>query len=272
MGKKDKGKKAKSQASLGLQQPDATQQPGAYRPSQSASGTRYGQQYSYPPQLQGQAQSQDHWPAVQNQALPPQQWQGDPQYGESSNNVQQQTTTTTHVTRHVQHFARRRQAPGHQEQHEQQSFQPAPPPLIQQPQQPLLAAQQQNTIDYESLRVAMPTRQTPSPAPAHRNRYALQQAEPKPSPAPRRDMPDLDSLRIDTLAPRPSRSARTNRQQTTRTTTTTTESYEGQHDGGETRRQAEAEGPAAVEQYERRVIQLLAYSVNCPAGLDWFNM
>ncbi|KAI7216616.1 hypothetical protein KC352_g16597, partial [Hortaea werneckii] len=257
---------------LGLQQPDATQQPGAYRPPQSASGTGYGQQYSYPPQLQGQAQSQNHWPAVQNQALPPQQLQGDPQYGESSNVVRQQTTTTTHVTRQVQHLARRRQASGRQEQQQQHPFQHAPPPLIQQPQQPPPPAQRQNTIDYESLRVAIPTPQTSTPAPAHRDRYPLQQPETQTSPAPRRDIPDLDSLRIDTPALRPSRSARTNRQQTTRTTTTTTESYEGQHDGGETRRQAEAEGPAAVEQYERRVIQLLAYSVNCPAGLNWFNM
>ncbi|KAI6851148.1 hypothetical protein KC332_g273 [Hortaea werneckii] len=246
---------------------------GAYRPPQSASGTGYGQQYSYPPQLQGQAQSQDHWPAVQNQALPPQQWQGDPQYGESSNNVQQQTTTTTHVTRHVQHLTSRRQARGRQEQQQQQQpFQPAPPPLIQQPQQPPPPAQQQKTIDYESLRVAMPTPQAPMPAPARRDPYPLQQPESQPSPASRRDIPDLDSLRIDTPASRPSRSARTNRQQTTRTTATTTESYEGQSDGGETRRQAEAEGPAAVEQCERRVMQLLAFSGVCPAGFNWFNM
>ncbi|KAI7275732.1 hypothetical protein KC335_g1317 [Hortaea werneckii] len=246
---------------------------GAYRPPQSASGTGYGQQYSYPPQLQGQAQSQDHWPAVQNQALPPQQWQGDPQYGESSNNVQQQTTTATHVTRHVQHLTSRRQARGRQEQQQQQQpFQPAPPPLIQQPQQPPPPAQQQKTIDYESLRVAMPTPQAPMPAPARRDPYPLQQPESQPSPASRRDIPDLDSLRIDTPASRPSRSARTNRQQTTRTTATTTESYEGQSDGGETRRQAEAEGPAAVEQCERRVMQLLAFSGVCPAGFNWFNM
>ncbi|KAI6857211.1 hypothetical protein KC343_g601 [Hortaea werneckii] len=273
MGKKDKGKNANSQASLGLQQPDTTQQPGAYRPPQNASGTGYGQQYSYPPQLQGQAQSQYHWPAVQNQALPPQQWQGDPQYGESSNNVQQQTTTTTHVSRHVQHITSRRQARGRQEQRQQQqNFQSAPPPLIQQPPQPPPPAQQQNTIDYESLRVAMPTPQAPTPAPAHRDRYPLQRPEPQPSPAPRRDIPDLDSLRIDTPASRPSRSARTSRQQTTRMTTTTTESYEGQHDGGETRRQAEAQGPEAVEQYERSVMQLLAFSGVCPAGFNWFNM
>lgn len=55
-------------------------------------------------------------------------------------------------------------------------------------------------------------------------------------------------------------------------TTTTTESYEGQHDGGETRRQAEAQGPEAVEQYERSVMQLLAFSGVCPAGFNWFNM
>ncbi|KAI7451932.1 hypothetical protein KC336_g2 [Hortaea werneckii] len=167
----------------------------------------------------------------------------------------------------------RRQARGRQEQQQQQQpFQPAPPPLIQQPQQPPPPAQQQKTIDYESLRVAMPTPQAPMPAPARRDPYPLQQPESQPSPASRRDIPDLDSLRIDTPASRPSRSARTNRQQTTRTTATTTESYEGQSDGGETRRQAEAEGPAAVEQCERRVMQLLAFSGVCPAGFNWFNM
>ncbi|KAI6913187.1 hypothetical protein KC318_g136 [Hortaea werneckii] len=255
MGKKDKSKKSKGQASLGLQQPDDIQQPGVYQQPRSASGTGYDQQYGYLPQPQGQAQSQDQWPAVQNQAPQPQQWQRGPQYGESSNNVQQQTTTTTKVTRHVQHHSNRRQARGYQEQQ-----QPPPP------------AQEQNTIDYDSLRVAIPAPQTPTPASAHSDRYPLQQPEPQPPPAPRRDTPDWDSLRVDPPASRSSRSARRNRQQTTRTTTTTTESYEGQHDGGETRRQAEAEGPAAVEQYERRVIQLLAYAVNCPAGLNWINM
>ncbi|KAI7537269.1 hypothetical protein KC331_g11016 [Hortaea werneckii] len=255
MSKKEKNKKSKGQASLGFQQADAIQQPGAYQPPQSASGTGYDQQYGCPPQLQGQAQSQDQWPAVQDQAPQPQQWQGGQPYGGSSNNVQQQTTTTTKVTRHVQHVSNRRQVRGYQEQQ-----QPPPP------------AQQQNKIDYESLRVAMPALQDPTTAPAHRDRYPLQQPEPQPSPAPRRDTRDWDSLRLDTPPSRPSRSPRRNRQETTRTTTTTTESYEGQHDGGETRRQAEAEGPAAVEQYERRVIQLLAYAVNCPAGLNWFNM
>ncbi|GAB1742560.1 hypothetical protein NU219Hw_g8101t1 [Hortaea werneckii] len=255
MGKKDKSKKSEGQASLGLQQPDTIQQPGAYQPPQSASGTGYGQQYAYPPQLQGQAQRQDQWPAVQTQAPQPQQWQGGPQYGESSNSVQQQTTTTTKVTRHVQHLSNQRQARGFQEQQQ-------PPPPVQ----------QQNTIDYESLRVAMPTPQTPTPAPIRRDRHSRQELEPQPSPASPRDTPDWDSLRVDPPASRPSRSARHNRQHTTRTTTTTTESYEGQHDGGETRRQAEAEGPAAVEQYERRVIQLLAYAVNCPARLNWINM
>ncbi|KAI6825709.1 hypothetical protein KC340_g12888 [Hortaea werneckii] len=271
MGKKDTSKKNKRQASLGLQQPDAIQQPGPYQPPQSASGTGYGQQYGHPPQLQGQAQSHDQWPAVQNQAPQAQQWQGGPQYGESSNNAQQQTTTTTKVTRHVQHVSNRRQARGFQEQ-QQQPFQHAQPPPMQQPQQPPPPAQQQNTIDYESLRVAMPAPQTPTPAPAHRDRYPLQQPEPQPSPASQQDTPNWDSLKIDTPPSQPSRSARRNRQQTTRTTATTTESYEGQHDGGETRRQAEAEGPAAVEQYERRVMHLLAYAGSCPAGFNWFNM
>ncbi|KAI7216819.1 hypothetical protein KC333_g4620 [Hortaea werneckii] len=255
MGKKDKGKKSKGQASLGLQQPDDIQQPGVYQPPQSASGTGSDQQYGYPPQLQSQAQSQDQWPAVQNQAPQPQRWQGGQPYGESSNNMQQQTTTTTKVTRHVQHVSNRRQARGHQEQQ-----QPPPP------------AQQQNTIDYESLRVTMPAPQPPTPAPARRDRTPVQEPHLQPSPAPRRDTPDWDSLRIDPPASRLSRSARRNRQQTTRTTTTTTESYEGQHDGGETRRKAEAQGPEAVAQYERTVIQLLAYSVNCPVGFNWFNM
>ncbi|KAI7505959.1 hypothetical protein KC347_g7822 [Hortaea werneckii] len=269
MGKKDKCKKSKGQASL-RQQPDAVQQPSAYQPPQSVSGTGYGQQYGYPPQLQSQAQSQDQWPVVQSQSPQPQQWQGSPQYSESSDDVQQQTTTTTKVTRRVQHISHRRQPQGFQEQ--QAPFPQAQTPSLQQPQQPPPPAQQQDTIDYESLRVAMPTPQAPTPTPGRQDRYALQQPEPQPSPAPQRDILEWDSLRIDTPASPPSRSARTSRQQTTRTTTTTTESYEGQHDGGETRRQAEAEGPAAVEQYERRVIQLLAYAVSCPAGLDWFNM
>ncbi|KAI7339980.1 hypothetical protein KC315_g947 [Hortaea werneckii] len=273
MGKKDKGKKRQGQASLG-QQPDAIQQPDTYQPPQGASGTGYGQQYGHPSLLQSQAQGQNQWPAVQSLDPQPQKRHGSQQYGDSGNNVQQQTTTTTHITRHVQHLTNRRQARRRQEQQQQQQqqFQPTPPPpLIHQPQQPPPPAQPQNTIDYESLRVAMPTPQAPTPAPARRDRYPLQQPESQPSPARRRDLSDLDSLRIDTPAPRHSRSARTSRQHTTRTTTST-ESYEGQHDGGETRRQAEAEGPAALEQYERRVIQLLAYVVNCPAGLDWFNM
>ncbi|KAI6823880.1 hypothetical protein KC332_g8575 [Hortaea werneckii] len=272
MGQKEKSKKSKTHKAEDLQQLNSTVQPAAYQPPSNASGSSYDQQYGYPPLLQSQAQSQNQWPSVQNSVPQPQGWHGGQQYGQSSSNMQQQTTTTTHVTRHVQHLAGRRQAWGHQEQQQQQAFQPAPPPPIQQPQQPPPPAQQHNTIDYESLRVAMPTPQIPTPAPARRDRYPLQQSESQPSPAPRQGILDLDSLRIDTPASRPSRSARHNHQQTTRTTTTTTESYEGQHDGGETRRQAEAEGPAAVEQYERRVMQLLAYSENCPAGLNWFNM
>ncbi|KAI7369577.1 hypothetical protein KC354_g1836 [Hortaea werneckii] len=241
MGRKEKSKKSRDQNSLGFQQADATQQPGAYQPPQSASGTGYDQQYGYPPQLQGQAQSQDQWPAVQNQAPQPQQWQGAPQYGEASNNVQQQTTTTTKVTR-----SNRRQARGfHQQQ--QQPFQHAQPPPMQRPHQPPHPAQQQSKIDYELLRVAMPRLQTQTPAPARRDRRLVQESSSQPSSAPPRIRPywhDAPAI----------------------------EGYEGQHDGGETRRQAEAQGPEAVEQYERRVFQLLTYSGICPAGFKWFNM
>ncbi|KAI7537428.1 hypothetical protein KC331_g10934 [Hortaea werneckii] len=246
MGKKDKSKKSKGQASLGLQQPDAPQQPGAYQPPQSTSGTGYGQQCGYPPQLQGQAQSHDQWPAVQNQAPQPQQWQGEPQYGESSNNVQQQTTTTTKVTRHVQHVSNRRQARGFQEQ-QQRPFQHAQPPPMQQPQQRPPPARKQNTLDYELLRVAMPAPQTPTPAPARGHRHVVQEPDSLPPLAPQRNK----AYWHDAPA---------------------TEGYEGQHDGGETRRQAEAQGPEAVEEYERRVFQLLTYSGICPAGFKWFNM
>ncbi|KAI7283886.1 hypothetical protein KC345_g2679 [Hortaea werneckii] len=272
MGKKEKSKKHKTHKAEDLHQSNLTLQSGAYQPSGNASGSSYDQQYGYLPPLQSQAQSQNQWPAVQNPVPQPQGWHGGQQYGESSSNMQQQTTTTTHVTRHVQHLTSRRQARGHQEQQQQQPFQPAPPPLLQQPHQPPPPAQQQNTIDYESLRVALPTPQTPTPAPARRDRYPLQQPQPQPSPASRRDIPDPDSLRVDAPPSRPSRLARTNRQQTTRTTTTTTESYEGQHDGGETRRQAEAEGPAAVERYERMVADVLVSSGSCPMGVHWMNM